>query len=336
MKIRDVVHRVLVPAVALTCASSCHQRQGGDEENHSTGQAIVAVEAMPVVEGNAYVTVSAFGRTDALKKEKLYSPLAGRVVSLKAFEGTAVQKGDVLAVVQSRESESAILGAESMLQTATTPAQKAEAEKILSLAQETTKRVSVRATFGGYVATRAVNEGELVSENAELMTIVDLSTVDFLADIQLHELPSLAVGQHATIRFQSLPGKNFDATVEAISPQSDVQSQTVKARLRFTHLEREQHALLRLDMYGTASIVTGVRSHALLVPKTALLRNDDDNSYAVFTVTPDSLAIRKQVEIGVTTDSTAEINGAGIVRGGMVLIRGHYGLADSTRVSVRR
>ena len=85
-----------------------------------------------------------------------------------------VQKGDVLAIIQTKESEATILGAESMLKSAGTAEQKAEAEHTLELARSTQSSVAVRAPFDGIVSTRSVSEGELVAENAELFTLVDL------------------------------------------------------------------------------------------------------------------------------------------------------------------
>jgi multidrug efflux pump subunit AcrA (membrane-fusion protein) len=330
-----VLRSPLLMALLSMLLFSCHNQQSDDEsKNNSSANAVVTVKTAQVVEDDALLTVNSYGRTDALKKEKLYAPLGGRIVSLKAFEGTAVSKGDVIAVIQTKESESAVLGAESMLQTAVTPAQKEEAERILRLAQATQKSVTVTAKFDGYVSTRNVSEGELVSENAELMTIVDLSTVDFIADVQLRDLPSVAVGQHASIKFQFFPEKIFPAIVDAINPQANVQSQTVKVRLRFQQLTKSIRGILKTDMNGTVSIVTGKRSHALFIPNEALLRNDENNTYAVMTVTADSLSLRIPVNVGITTDSKVEIWGPGIRKGMEVIIEGNYALSDSSRVII--
>ena len=87
-------------------------------------------------------------------------------------------------------------------------------------------------------------------------------------------------------------------------------------------------------MPGTARIVTGIHPHALLVPRSALLRNDENNTYSVVTVTFDSLALSVPVTIGVLTDSTAEITGGTLEPGTQVITRGNYALADSTRVTI--
>jgi len=314
----------------------CRQKPNDDEGSQSAAKAIVIVKVGTVSERDAIVIVDAMGKTDALRKEKTYAPITGRIVALKVLEGTEVKTGDVLAIIQTKESEATILGAKSMLNTAVTTEQKSEAERILNLAQSTQNNVHVLAKFDGIVSTRSVSEGELVAENAELFTIVDLSTIDFLADVPLRDVSSVQHGEQASVRFQSLPAKLFPAIVDAMNPQTDIQSQTVKVRLRFSTLNNSILSLLRTDMIGTAQITTGVRRHALFVPKAALLRNDEDNSYSVVMVTIDSLAKLIPVVVGTSDEHSAEIRSEQLRAGMMVVTEGNYALTDSTRLSVTR
>jgi multidrug efflux pump subunit AcrA (membrane-fusion protein) len=324
---------LLFSANLLLVLPSCGPPQSEDEEGPAP-EATVAVQTAEVTEGNAILGVTAYGKTDALRKEKVYAPLAGKIASLKAFEGTPVHKGDLLAVIQTKESQSAILGAEGMLEAARTPDQKKEAKRMLDLARATQQTVNVLARFDGAVASRAVSEGELVAENGELFTIVDLSTVDFLADVPLNDIAPVKRGQTAVVRFQTFIGKDFPAVVDAINPASDMQSQTVQVRLQFSAMPEPLRSLLRTEMIGTATIHTGLRAHALFVPKAALLRNDENNTYSVMTITPDSLALHVPVEVGVMTDSTAEVQSSRLQKGTTVITVGAYSLADSTHVMV--
>jgi multidrug efflux pump subunit AcrA (membrane-fusion protein) len=326
---------LLVLSVSLFI-NGCHQKQSDEEGRESAANAVVSVQVRAVSERDAVVMVEALGKTDALRKEKSYAPIAGRIVALKALEGTEVKKGDLLAVIQTKESEAAILGAESILKSAATARQKSEAERTLELAHATQSSVNVSAKFDGVVSTRSVSEGELVAENAELFTLVDLSTIDFLADVPLRDVSSVHRGAHASVSFQSLPGKLFPAMVEAINPQSDIQSQTVKVRLQFSTSNNPFFQLLRTEMIGTAQITTGVRRHALFIPKAALLRNDEDNSYSVVTMTADSLAKIIPVAVGTTDDTSAEIRSDRIRTGMMIVTEGNYALTDSTRLTIAR
>jgi len=333
-------YKIFVTTFLIIAASllvnGCRQKQSDDEGSQSAAKAVVTVKVGAVSERDAVVVVDAIGKTDALRKEKSYAPIAGRIIAFKALEGTEVRKGDVLAIIQTKESEATILGAESMLKSAVTAEQKSEAEHVLELARSTQNSINVCTKFDGIVSTRSVSEGELVAENAELFTIVDLSTIDFLADVPLRDVSSVQRGERASVSFQSMPAKQFPAIVDAINPQTDIQSQTVKVRLRFSTLNNSILSLLRTDMIGTAQITTGVRRHALFIPKAALLRNDEDNSYSVVMITADSLAKIIPVIVGTNDDYSAEIRSEQIRAGMMIVTEGNYALTDSMRLSVAR
>jgi RND family efflux transporter MFP subunit len=320
----------------LLLIDGCHQKLSDDEGSQSAAKATVTVKVGTVSERDAIVIVEAIGKTDALRKEKSYAPIAGRIVALNAMEGTEVKKGDVLAIIQTKESEATILGAESMLKSAVTAEQKSEAERILKLARLTQSSVNVSAKFDGFVSTRSVSEGELVAENAELLTIIDLSTIDFLANVPLRDVSSVQRGQRASVSFPSIPTKLFPAIVDAINPQTDIQSQTVKVRLQFSNLNNSLLSLLRTEMIGTAQITTAIRRHALFIPKAALLRNDEDNSYSVVMMTADSLAKIIPVIVGTSDEYLAEIRGEQIYAGMIIVTEGNYSLTDSTRLSLAR
>jgi multidrug efflux pump subunit AcrA (membrane-fusion protein) len=333
-------YKMVLPLFLILSGSlfheGCRQKQSDEEGGQSAAKAVVAVKVGTVIERDAAVIVDAIGKTDALRKEKSYAPIAGRIMTFKALEGMPVKTGAVLAVIQTKESEATILGAESMLKSAATVEQKTEAEHTLKLARSTQNSVTVCAKFDGVVSTRSVSEGELVAENAELFTIVDLSTIDFLADVTLGDISSVQRGQHAFVHFQSVPGRQFSAIIDAMNPQTDIQSQTVKVRLRFTEGNSSVLSPLRTDMIGTVQITTGVRRHAMFVPKAALLRNDEDNTYSVVVLTADSLAKVIPVAVGTSDDTSAEIRSEQLRAGMMVVTEGNYALTDSTRLSVTR
>jgi multidrug efflux pump subunit AcrA (membrane-fusion protein) len=306
---------------------------GEDEGDNPAVSAVVAVRTVPLIRGDLETVVTATGNTDAVRKEKILAPVAGVLLSLKCLEGTVVKKGDVLAVIQPRETHAAITGAKALLRDARTDAEREEAGRAMELAVAGANNLDVRATTDGVVSTRSAAEGEIVAENAELMTLLDLSTLVFVADVPLADVPRVRSGERATLMFQSLPGDGFAAVVEAVNPSSDPQSQSVKVRLRFSGEDQRKKRLLRAEMNGIARIVTGKDTGVLIVPKSALIRNDETDTYTVVIATPESLARVIPVEVGTRTDSVAAVAGKGLLPGDAVVVEGNYALADSTRIA---
>ena len=315
---------------------SCAKKTASEEDEGGNVKATVAVKTISLHRGEMATVVESVGKVDALRKQKLFSPVAGKVTSLTALEGAAVAAGEVLAVIQTKESQSAIAGAEVLLRSSKSPEQKAEAQKALDLAKSSESSVAIRASFSGTVSTRSISEGEFVSENAELFTVIDFSTLVFVADVPARDLPSVSVGQHAAISLQTLTGKGLQASVEAINPQTDFTSQTLKVRLKFTGPASSLMKLLKTDMIGTARIVTGLHRGVFIVPKSAVLRNDETNAYSVVTFNADSLALSLPVDIAGMTDSTVAITNHGLKEGMSIISEGNYALADSTRITVVR
>jgi multidrug efflux pump subunit AcrA (membrane-fusion protein) len=316
-------------------AGGCGKKTGSDEEGGGEhAKATVAVKATTVRRGDMEVTIRATGKVDALRKQKLFSPVAGRITSLMALEGISVRSGDILAVIQTKESQATILGAESLIRSAKTDEQRVEAQRALDMAKSTANSVAIRASVSGIVSTRSISEGELVAENAELFTVIDPASLMFVADVPSRDLQLLALGQRCSIVLQSLGAKPLMAVIEAINPQSDVMSQTVRVRLKLLTEDPAKRKLLKTDMIGDVTITTGVLKGAFIVPKAALLRNDENNSYAIVTFTPDSLSISVPVEVRGMTDSTVAIGNHSLKEGMNVITEGHYALADSTRITV--
>jgi membrane fusion protein (multidrug efflux system) len=319
----------------LCCAiAGCTRHSAADDEGEgSSAPAVVSVRTVPVIKGDMDIVVTATGNTDAVRKEKIVAPIAGNIVSLKVLEGSPVARGEVVAVIQPKETRAAITGAGVLLHEARTEGERAEAGRAMDLALSGQNDLRVRSTTSGIVSVRSVTEGELVAENAELMTVVDLSTLVFIADVPLADVIRVRVGQHVTLSFQAIPGELFSGTVDAVNPRSEPGSQTVRVRIGIAAGGERRKTLLRSDMSGVARIVTGKHPGVLIIPKGALLRNDETDAYTVVVATPDSLARIVSVVVGARTDTSAEVASGGLQPGTRVIVEGNYSLTDSTRIA---
>jgi membrane fusion protein, multidrug efflux system len=324
---------VIAFAILAVAFPACKNQRTGDEEaGGPTSPPVVSVRVAPLLQGTIEDCVTATGKMDVLRRQKITSPVNGTLVSLPALEGMSVKRGDVLAIIRPREAQTAITGAEALLRNARTDAERREAQAALDLARSTENTVNVRAGFDGIVASRYVTEGELLTENAELLTVVDLASIIFVAEVPLQDAPRVRKGQHAFLEFQTLPDHTYPALVDAVYPGSDFQSQTIGVRLRLGSLAEEARRQLKPSMMGICRIVTGVHRNVFLAPKDALLRDDERDTYTLVITGPDSIAHAVPVTVGVTNDSVSEVQGPGLARGVLVIVEGNYALPDSTRV----
>ena len=324
--------------LATSMLSACSRNHQADDEEGSAPApaALVSVQLAIVTRGSMTITVAATGRTGALRVQRIVSPVDGRIVALPFIEGHSIQSGATVARIETKESQSAVAGAEALLHSASTPRQKEEALRMMALAESSKTVIPVRAAFGGIISRRGVVEGDMVSEGTELLTLVDPASICFEADIPLSELRSVHRDQPCRITLQSLADRELRGSVDAILPQSDPASQSVKVRIRFHPLPNAEGRPISLDMGGEARIEVGKHTRILLVPRAALLHNDENDTYSVVTITSDSLSRSLAVIAIALNDSLAEIKGVGLAPGMEVITEGNYALPDSTRITVAR
>jgi RND family efflux transporter MFP subunit len=304
-----------------------------NEQDTKSPDPIVSVRIAPVRRVAISERVSVDGMTDVLDRERIIAPIDGTVVTLTVDVGAKVNAGDTLTVIRTRDSEAAIAGARRLLDQATTQHQRDQAKRAMEVAQESQQLVTITAGRSGEVVNRMVSIGQTINADAELIELVDLSTLEFVASIPLSDLTQIRVGQQADITFPSLPESVFSGRVKAVSAQSDPGSQSAPVRLEFTTQQNRLNGLLRVNMMGTASITVGEHTDALVVPSKALLRDDLTDTYTIFTVGPDSLARQLSVTVGIVSDSVTEVNAPTLIEGEQVITEGNYEVSDSTRIT---
>lgn len=294
----------------------------------------LAVSAEPIQTGTVEETVSAIGETAVTDQQTIVSPFDGTIVSVSVQPGETVAEDQEVAVIRTRDSEASIAGAKRLLADAKTEAQKKTARRALDVAEASQQLVPIVAHQKGTVADKMVSAGQAVAQGAELLRLVDLSTLDFVASVRLADIGSIKVGQSCRIEFTSLPDGKISGMVANIEPQSNITSQAVPVRISFARSSAASEKNLRTGMRGIATIITGVRNNALLVPEAAVIRNDITGTHHVFIISPDSLALAVPVSTGVRLDSLIEISSPRLKRGMSVIINGSYEAADSMRVTV--
>jgi RND family efflux transporter MFP subunit len=104
------------------------------------------------------------------------------------------------------------------------------AEAQLALACARLSRMAIVAPFDGTVGIRNINLGDYVKDGADLINLEDISSmyVDFRMPERFQN--KLRMRQTVELQLDSMPGRVFKATVEAIDPLLDVNGRSVGVR----------------------------------------------------------------------------------------------------------
>ena len=186
------------------------------------------------------------------------------------------------------------------------------------------ERTRVASPIAGAVQRVLVHPGERVDAGAQLVEVIDGSTLDLLAAVPGAALARVRVGAAATVRADG-DSEEHAGKVAAVAPAVDSLTNAGQVVIRIPN----RGGALRAGSGASGTITVGARHQALVVPDSALVVLGD--SLTVFVVGADSVAKARTVAVGVRRSGRAEIL-RGLSPGERVVTTGGFGLTDGMRV----
>lgn len=180
------------------------------------------------------------------------------------------------------------------------------------------------APFNGVIVSRSVDRHQTVAPGTPTLRLA--RTDRFEAHVSLSEADLAAYGKGAPVRFSlaSLPSREFDGKLKSVDLVVDSRTRTALARLEIVNSER----LLTPGMAGKAKLLRKVYEDVVVVPATALLRNET-GVYAM--VAENGIARQRIVKLGPASgDSVAVLEG---LKGGEdLIVQGAFRVIDGSKL----
>jgi len=143
----------------------------------------------------------------------------------------------------------------------------------LKQARDALSKTTIYAPMAGTVSklNKEVGEIALGSQFQEdvILEISNLDGMEALVNVDENDIVGVALGDHATIEVDALPGKTFEGEVTEIANSANVSAQGTadqKTEFEVKIAVKEPGTELRPGMTASADIVTEVRESALGVP----------------------------------------------------------------------
>ncbi|MEO5607404.1 MAG: efflux RND transporter periplasmic adaptor subunit [Polaromonas sp.] len=182
-------------------------------------------------------------------------------------------------------------------------------------------RMTVTAPLGGVVVELLAREGMTVMAGATLFRINGLSTVWANAEVPESQSALLRPGAKVQARSPAAPGITFDGKVQAILPEVNPATRTLKARLELAN----PGARLVPGMFVTMQFMDTRAEKALLVPTEAVIQT---GKRTVVMLAEDNGRFRPiDVDAGIESGGQTEIR-RGLQRGQRVVVSSQF-LIDS-------
>lgn len=279
-----------------------------------------------------------------------------RAQFIAAQQATANARSQVVATQSALLSARRNLG-QSGIQVQTVAAAKGTLESQegqVKLLQTQIEQTNVYAPFDGVVTQRLLDPGAFAGPNAPIVQVSQVDSVFVNVNVPDENLSYVRKGTTVAFTTSSAPGRTFHGTVYDVNATPTTGTLSYRARL----IQPNPDNSLRGGMLVTVRVVKDRHTNTIIVPRTAIMQNESGSS--VFTVVDPpapaagapaggapaggapgggSPPVIKQakvvpVEVGLETDTQAEIRSPDITAGTTVITTRPDALQDKSIVAM--
>ncbi len=319
----------------------------GDKDTAKKEEA-VPVEVSELALGPIESVLAFSANLEAESEVSVVAEAQRQVIQLLVEEGDHVSRGQVLLRLQNDEQTSALGKVKSQVEKAEREFVREErlyeqeliSEEDFSNAKYDLEQLriemadaerelsytDVRAPISGIVAARMVNLGDQVQIGQELFELIDFDSIVARIYVPEKHLTQLRTGLPANVTAQAAAGLDYDCTVKRIAPIVDAKSGTVKVTVAVGSKPG-----LRPGMYVDVNLVTTTHNEAVLVPKRAVVY-DNDQMY-VYRVR-DKNRVERVFFQPLLTDKYNVEPVSGLSEGDRIVIAGQAGLKEGALVKL--
>ncbi|MEX0721230.1 MAG: efflux RND transporter periplasmic adaptor subunit [Balneolaceae bacterium] len=211
----------------------------------------------------------------------------------------------------------------------------------LTQAQEDFNNTEVRSPVSGVVISRNLEEGDLASSGAAIFEVASTSGYESRVFLPAQDWRNVKIGQEVNLRVSNESRMAAQGVVTRKSPQLDPTTGLGEV-------------VITLNQAGN-SIIPGVlvenviniarKDRTIIVPRSALVEQvetvinpesntiDLERTYSVFVSRGDSVAERRELELGIEQGDKIEVL-SGLLPNEDIIITGQQGLEDGSRIAV--
>lgn len=280
-------------------------------------------------------TYSADGLVEAARQSTVSAQIGGRVREILFDIGDRVEKGQVILRIDEREAVQALAGSQAQVLQAQANMQntkatyerarqlfaqkfvsqaaldKARADYKVALAQAaasdagagqaslTHGYTAVVAPYGGVVAARLVEVGEMVMPGKPLMTGFDPAQMRVAVSVPQDKLADIGAHPEAVVEIPS-SNRRIKAASTTLQPVADARTHGTQVRV---HLPAGESGIYP-GMFVRAHFIAG-KADKLVIPASAVLRRSE--VVAVYVMDDKGAARLRQVRLGETADGLIEV-----------------------------
>ncbi|RLD60372.1 MAG: efflux RND transporter periplasmic adaptor subunit [Bacteroidetes bacterium] len=345
MKKQKILNSVSTILLFILVLTGCNRKgKIKEEESKITYAGSNYVKVAPVERKTIYTYLEYSGTLFSEKSADIAPDLSERIIKYKVQKGDFVEKGNVLAIMDSTQ----FLQAKAQFESAKKSYIRMLALKENgSIDEQTFDQVEagyksakagyefmlankeIKAPFDGFITAKLKNEGEVFSQMAmgptgpAILRLVNTESLKLKIQISDKDLPQIQKGQKAIISTDSYPESEFIGKVSFVSQEADMMSGTFTCEISVNNSDNK----LKPNQFARVKIILAEEKDALVVPQSAIVK---DNT--VFIVN-NHKAEKRIVSLGIQNENEVQIL-SGINEREIVITNGNVAIENGTIVEI--
>ena len=336
------------PASAVAGSSATGYSAAGSSSARTVSVETVIVDLTDFVD-----EIRVTGSVEAMDDAVVSSEASGRVLSIREL-GDVVEEGDALVELDDRlamaQFEAAEAGyklakstldrleslyADSIVSTQDLQMAQAQFEQAMAqrnLAEKQLGDTAVKAPFRGRIEERMIRKGELINPGMPVVRLVNADGLRIKAGVSEIYAADIVAGTPVSVDLPLSGLQELEAVVSFTGQVIDPDTRTFTVEVQLTN----QSGRIKPDMIAGLSIERMTLPDAVVIPRTAILRNEQGTS--VFVAKAEQgvkTAALVAVETGLTSGSLVQIT-QGLSEGDEVIVTGTRILSLGDKLNIIR
>lgn len=332
--------------------TACDDFNNNDNQNSETREREVVVETIKVDPRSFEEIIRVTGTVEAIEDAIISAETSGRIRSI-VERGATVKKGDALVTLDDRVvrsslemartnyqlAEDALRRQEPLLQDSIIStmqynqlrAQRDQAKSQLEQAEKQMSDSRIEAPFRGSIEERMVTAGELVNPGMPVLRLVNIDRVRINAGVPERYINDITNGTYVKVILKSYSGENLKGNIRYAGSMIVPETRTFPIEVVMSNGE----GLLKPEMVVNLEITRKVWEQVLVVPRTALVRDEDGLFLYVVRYDDDqSVAEARRVQFGSASGSLIIIE-EGLEPDDEVVVNGQTNVSDGDVLQIQ-
>ena len=140
--------------------------------------------------------------------------------------------------------------------------------------KDTLWKMTVAMPFDGFVVRKCTEEGEWLNPGVPVAEVADLGVVRIQVDVPERYLAGLVKGAKTPVVFDALGDREFAGTISQIVPMAAEGTHTIPVRVDVTNVIENGRPVIAAGLLAKVWLPVGTEHQALLVPKSAVIRQE--------------------------------------------------------------